>query len=70
MFTYIKEHWLVYLVIAVVAIVVGYGASAVLGAKWSTPENLRQERVKAESSDKSAAQALDAESSEEVERLP
>lgn len=48
MFEFIKEHWVQYLIGATVAALLGLGLSFYLGNKWSTPESVRAERVKAE----------------------
>lgn len=46
--SFIREHWLVYLVGAALAVVLGLGASYVLGVKWSTPEDVRAQRIEQE----------------------
>ena len=48
MFAFIKRHWLAYIIGAAVAVLIGLGASYFLGAKWSTPADVRAEHVKAE----------------------
>ena len=48
MFRYIKEHWIIYLVFAALAVILGYGMSVFLGAKWSTPASVKAERVEEE----------------------
>ena len=44
-FSYIKEHWVAYLIGAAVAVVLGFGLAYFLGVKWSTPDDVRAERV-------------------------
>ena len=39
MFSYIKRHWPVYLILALIAIALGFGAAYVVGVKGSTPES-------------------------------
>lgn len=48
MLAFIKSHWLVYIIGAAVAVLLGLGASYFLGTKWSTPADVRQERIAAE----------------------
>ncbi len=38
MFKFIKEHWIAYLIGAVIAIAIGFGASYFVGVIGSTPE--------------------------------
>jgi len=45
---FIKEHWVQYLIGAIVAVLLGLGLSFFLGSIWSTPESIRAERVEAE----------------------
>ena len=42
---FIKRHWIAYLIGVVVAILVGVGASYYLGQRWSTPADVRAERI-------------------------
>ena len=44
-FSFIKRNWIAYLIGAVVAILLGLGVSYFLGVKWSTPEEVRSERL-------------------------
>lgn len=46
-FSFVKRNWVAYLVGAVLAILLGLGLSFYLGAKWSTPQALKSERVAA-----------------------
>lgn len=39
MFKFIKEHWIAYLIGAVIAIAIGFGASYFVGVIGSTPED-------------------------------
>ena len=48
MIQFIKEHWVQYLIVATVAVLLGLGLSFFLGSIWSTPESIRAERVEAE----------------------
>lgn len=48
MIQFIKEHWVQYLIGAIVAVLLGLGLSFFLGSIWSTPESIRAERVEAE----------------------
>lgn len=48
MFAFIKKHWIAYLICAAIAVLIGYGASLFLGARWSTPADLRAQRIEAE----------------------
>lgn len=41
---FIKRHWVAYVAGAVIALLLGFGLSYVLGQRWSTPENVRAER--------------------------
>lgn len=56
--SFIKQHWLAYVIGIAVAVLLGLGMSYVLGAKWSTPENIRQERIAKEQQDKVEADNL------------
>lgn len=44
---YIKQHWIAYLVGAVIAVLFGFALSYVLGQKWSTPAEVKAARVEA-----------------------
>lgn len=50
MFSYIKRHWPVYLILADTAIVLGFGAAYIVGVKGSTPESTIGEEVEHEQS--------------------
>ena len=39
MFSYIKRHWPIYLILVLIAIALGFGAAYVVGVKGSTPES-------------------------------
>lgn len=49
MFSFIRSHWKAYLIGFVLAIALGLGAALFLGAKWSTPAEIRADHIKAES---------------------
>lgn len=51
MFAFIQKHWVAYLVGAAVAVALGFGASYVLGIKWSTPPEVRAERLEEQERD-------------------
>lgn len=53
--SFIRRHWLAYIIGAAVAILLGLGVSYFLGVKWSTPDSVRQERVQKEQQDETAA---------------
>lgn len=57
-FAYIKSHWVAYLIGAAAAIVLGFGLAYFLGMKWSTPDEVREERITAENEDTQALDAL------------
>ena len=50
MFSYIKRHWPVYLIMFLVAIAVGLGAAYIVGVKGSTPKSTMNEEVEQEQS--------------------
>lgn len=54
MLSFIRRHWVAYVVGAVLALLLGFGAAWFVGVKCSTPEDVRAERIKAE---QAAAQA-------------
>lgn len=58
-FSFIKRHWIAYLIGAVIAVLLGLGVSYFLGVKWSTPEEVRAERLadKQASDDSSSSDA-------------
>lgn len=45
MFSYIKRHWPIYLILTLIAIALGFGAAYVVGVKGSTPETTMNEEV-------------------------
>lgn len=45
MISFIKSHWLGYIIAVVVAILLGAGAAFFVGVKGSTPASVRSERV-------------------------
>lgn len=51
MFSFLKEHWIAYLIVLAFAVVLGYGMSVFLGAKWSTPTSTMNEHIAAEEQD-------------------
>lgn len=51
MFSFIKKHWVFYLVGAIVAVALGFALALFVGAKGSTPENLHADEVVQESTD-------------------
>lgn len=58
MFAFMRRHWAAYLIGAALAVAMGFGVSHFLGEKWSTPADVRAERVAAEKSNKKAADQL------------
>lgn len=48
LFAFIRSHWLAYIIGVAVAVLLGLGASYFLGVKWSTPADVRRERIAAE----------------------
>lgn len=48
MFSYIKRHWPVYLILVLIAIALGFGAAYIVGVKGSTPESAISEEVEHE----------------------
>ena len=57
MISFIRKHWVAYLVGAAIAIVLGFGISVLVGVKGSTPADERAEIVKKESNDTPSAQS-------------
>ena len=55
MFSFIKRHWIVYLVGAVVALALGFALAYAVGVAGSTPEAVRVERNEAEQTQDVAA---------------
>lgn len=58
MLSFIKRHWVAYLVGAGLALALGFGASLALGAKWSTPPDVRADRIEAESNKRKTAEQI------------
>lgn len=56
MFSFIKKHWVFYLVGAIVAVALGFALALFVGAKGSTPENHHADEVVQESVDSPVAQ--------------
>lgn len=50
MFSYIKRHWPIYLILTLIAVALGFGAAYVVGVKGSTPETTMNEEVEQEQS--------------------
>lgn len=50
MFSYIKRHWPVYLILTLIAVALGFGAAYIVGVKGSTPESAISEEVQREQS--------------------
>ena len=48
MFSYIKRHWPVYVILTLIAIALGFGAAYIVGAKGSTPASAFSEEVEQE----------------------
>lgn len=46
--SFIRRHWLAYLIGAIIAVAVGGLAAYVVGVKASTPDDVRQQRIAAE----------------------
>ena len=57
MVDFIRRHWVAYLIAAIVALAIGFGAAYVVGEIGSTPENLHAEEVAAEQGSDEAASA-------------
>lgn len=56
MFSFIRRHWVAYLVAAAVALALGFGMAYFVGVKGSLPADVRAERIAAE---KKAAETND-----------
>lgn len=69
MFSFIRRHWIAYIILMVLAIVLGLGAAAILGVKWSTPADVRSEHIKAERSNSKSADTLANEISSGAQQL-
>lgn len=50
MFSYIKRHWPVYLILTLIAVALGFGAAYIVGVKGSTPASAISEEVQQEQS--------------------
>lgn len=58
MLSFIKQHWVAYVIGAAVALALGFGVSYVLGVKWSTPPEVRAQRIEAEQTNKKTADQI------------
>lgn len=58
MFAFIRRHWIAYVIGAALAVVAGFGLSYMLGQKWSTPPEVRAERVQAEIENQESADQI------------
>lgn len=56
MFSFIKKHWVFYLVGAIVAVALGFALALFVGAKGSTPESLHADDVVQEATDSTTVQ--------------
>lgn len=56
--SFIRRHWIAYIVGAALAILLGLGASYVLGKKWSTPNDVRREQIAKETQNEQENDAL------------
>nr|WP_239464464.1 hypothetical protein [Collinsella tanakaei] len=56
-FSFIRRHWVLYLVGIVIAVALGLGLAYFVGIKGSTPESVHAAEVAAESGEASAAAA-------------
>lgn len=59
MIDFVRRHWVAYLIAAVVAVVIGFGASYVVGVLGSTPEDAHVE-ASADGAAADASQGSDA----------
>lgn len=50
MFSFIKRHWPVYLILTLIAVALGFGAAYIVGVKGSTPASAINEEVEQEQS--------------------
>ena len=50
MFSYIKRHWPIYLILTLIAVALGFGAAYIVGVKGSTPESTISAEVQKEQS--------------------
>lgn len=48
MFSFIKRHWPVYLILTLIAVALGFGAAYIVGVKGSTPASAISEEVEQE----------------------
>ncbi len=67
MFSFIRRHWVVYLIGLVLAIALGLGAAVLVGIKGSTPASTHAEEVKQEQSTEEKDALSDKTKSEESE---
>lgn len=61
MFTFIKRHWVAYLVGALIALALGFGVAYAVGVIGSTPEATRIEQTEAEQEDAETSEDASAE---------
>lgn len=50
MFSFIKRHWPVYLILTLIAVALGFGSAYIVGVKGSTPASAISEEVEQEQS--------------------
>lgn len=50
MFSFIKRHWPVYLILTLIAVALGFGAAYIVGVKGATPASAISEEVEQEQS--------------------
>lgn len=50
MFSFIKRHWPVYLILTLIAVALGFGAAYIVDVKGSTPASAISEEVEQEQS--------------------
>ncbi len=60
MLSYLRRHWLLYLILTALAIALGLGASYVVGVIGSTPDSVREERVASEEDHADDMNSIDA----------
>lgn len=63
MFTFFREHWVAYLIGAVLALALGFGAAYAVGVVGSTPASVRSERVASEEERQESLDATNGETS-------
>lgn len=60
MLSYLRRHWLLYLILTALAIALGLGASYVVGVIGSTPDSVHEERVASEEEHADDMNSIDA----------